>query len=208
MYEKDGEKYFVVDGHIHYWDASPENWVPGAEQYAKGWIECFHAYMGLAPPIPTGRWRSSRSYSEDGPDARRLRGRPRRRRHLPADLPERVVHERLQHHRALRRPGREAPRQVHVNTRWDPREGDAGLKTLEENVAALGLHRGEALHGGVAGGSRGWTLRDPEAFRFLERCQELGVRNIHSTRARRSGRSTRTPSTSTTSTPPPRCSPT
>ena len=26
MYEKDGEKYFVVDSHMHYWDASPENW--------------------------------------------------------------------------------------------------------------------------------------------------------------------------------------
>ena len=49
MYEKDGEKYFIVDGHVHFWDASPENWVPGQEQYAKGWIECFHAYMGLGP---------------------------------------------------------------------------------------------------------------------------------------------------------------
>ena len=50
MYEKDGEKYFVVDSHMHFWDASPANWVAGHEQYAKGWIECFHAYMGLGPP--------------------------------------------------------------------------------------------------------------------------------------------------------------
>src|ERR671922_938453 len=42
MYEKDGEKYFVLDTHTHFWDASPENWVKGAEQYAKGWIERFH----------------------------------------------------------------------------------------------------------------------------------------------------------------------
>ena len=49
MYEKDGEKYFVVDSHSHFWDASPENWVKGAEEYAKGWIECFHAYQGLGP---------------------------------------------------------------------------------------------------------------------------------------------------------------
>ena len=41
MYEKDGEKYFVVDSHSHFWDASRENWKPGAEQYAKGWIDCF-----------------------------------------------------------------------------------------------------------------------------------------------------------------------
>ena len=49
MYEKDGEKYFIVDSHMHYWDATPANWVPGAEQYAKGWIECFHAYQSLGP---------------------------------------------------------------------------------------------------------------------------------------------------------------
>jgi len=25
MYEKDGEKYFVVDTHMHYWNAAPDN---------------------------------------------------------------------------------------------------------------------------------------------------------------------------------------
>ena len=49
MYEKDGEKYFVVDGHAHFWDASPENWVEGQEEYAKGWIECFYGYHQLGP---------------------------------------------------------------------------------------------------------------------------------------------------------------
>ena len=61
MYEKDGEKYFVVDGHMHYWNAAPDKWVPGAEQYAKGWIECFHAYMGLGRRRRTGRSSTSRS---------------------------------------------------------------------------------------------------------------------------------------------------
>ena len=28
-------------------------------------------------------------------------------------------------------------------------------------------------------GSRGWTLKDPEAYRFLEKSQELGIKNIH-----------------------------
>ena len=60
MCTKDGESYFVVDSHIHYWDASPANWVPGQEQYAKGWIECFHAYMVWRRPRRTGRSRSSR----------------------------------------------------------------------------------------------------------------------------------------------------
>ena len=49
MYEKDGEKYFIVDSHMHFWDATPQNWVKGQEQFAKGWIECFHAYQSLGP---------------------------------------------------------------------------------------------------------------------------------------------------------------
>ena len=28
-------------------------------------------------------------------------------------------------------------------------------------------------------GSRGWKLTDPEAYRYLEACQELGIKNIH-----------------------------
>ena len=50
MYEKDGEKYFVVDSHSHFWDASRENWKPGREEFAKGWIDCFYGYHQLGPP--------------------------------------------------------------------------------------------------------------------------------------------------------------
>ena len=50
MYEKDGEKYFVVDAHMHYWDASRENWRQGREDLAKGWIDCFYGYHQLGPP--------------------------------------------------------------------------------------------------------------------------------------------------------------
>ena len=38
LYEKDGEKYFVVDGHVHYWDASPDN----RNKYWEGFIKCFY----------------------------------------------------------------------------------------------------------------------------------------------------------------------
>jgi len=65
MYEKDGEKYFVVDSHMHYWDASPENWVKGAENYAEGWIDCFQAYKGLGPPETHQTKEAFRKVSED-----------------------------------------------------------------------------------------------------------------------------------------------
>jgi len=30
LYEHNGEKYFIVDSHMHYWNADPSNWVKGA----------------------------------------------------------------------------------------------------------------------------------------------------------------------------------
>jgi hypothetical protein len=65
VYEKNGEKYFVVDSHMHFWNAGPDNWVPGAEQYAKGWIECFHAYQSLAPKETHWAIEKFMSYTED-----------------------------------------------------------------------------------------------------------------------------------------------
>src|SRR5207302_9781064 len=50
---------------MHYWNAAPDNWVPGAEQYAKGWIECFHAYMGLGPAETHWPLQKFMKYSEE-----------------------------------------------------------------------------------------------------------------------------------------------
>src|ERR1700754_3005510 len=114
VYEKDGEKYFVVDSHMHYWNAAPDNWVPGAEQYAKGWIECFHAYHRLAPRSTHWPIEKFQKYSE-------------------ADLMEsyREGFNPTERNAAL---GEQHPGRFVVNTRWDPREGDDGLKTLAHNV--------------------------------------------------------------------------
>jgi uncharacterized protein len=37
LYEKDGEKYYVVDGHVHFWNAGPDNY----NKYGKMFIDCF-----------------------------------------------------------------------------------------------------------------------------------------------------------------------
>jgi predicted TIM-barrel fold metal-dependent hydrolase len=47
MYTHNGQDIFVVDGHMHLWDASPENQLP---PHGKNWIDCFYAYhSGLSP---------------------------------------------------------------------------------------------------------------------------------------------------------------
>jgi predicted TIM-barrel fold metal-dependent hydrolase len=66
-----------------------------------------------------------------------------------------------------------------VNGRWDPREGDAGMKQLEADVERYGLKGVKMYTAEWRQGSRGWTLKDPEAYRFLEKSQELGIKNVH-----------------------------
>ncbi|CAA9216866.1 MAG: Predicted amidohydrolase SSO1643, partial [uncultured Actinomycetospora sp.] len=82
-------------------------------------------------------------------DARGVRGGPRRRGHLPVDLPARVVQERIQHHRAERGALPQVPRQVPRELALRParrRRRHAGVREERRGVPAS---RGEALHRGV-----------------------------------------------------------
>ncbi len=179
MYEKDGEKYFIVDSHMHYWDASPENWVAGHEQYAKGWIECFHAYQSLGPPERHWSIEHFQKYSE-------------------ADLMKDVFEDghvdvaifqptylkewykdgfnTTEKNGALRD---KHPDKFRLNTRFDPREGDAGLKQLEEDVQRTGAIGLKLYTAEWRGDSRGWKLSDKEAYTYLAKAQELGIKNVH-----------------------------
>jgi len=179
MYEKDGEKYWVLDSHLHFWDASPENWVKGAEQYAEGWIKCFHAYMGLGPPETHWDLEHFQKYSlddfekdvfEDG--------------HVDmAVLQSTYLKEWYaqgfnsidQNAQAKERFGD----RLILNGRWDPRDGEAGLRQLEEDHARYGLKGVKLYTAEWKDGSRGWKLTDPEAVPFLDKCAELGIKNIH-----------------------------
>src|SRR3712207_1230963 len=67
-----------------------------------------------------------------------------------------------------------------VNGRFDPRDGEAGLRQLEEDARRWDL-KGVKVYTAEwhENGSRGWKLTDPESYRFLEKCRELGIRNVH-----------------------------
>jgi predicted TIM-barrel fold metal-dependent hydrolase len=179
VYEKDGEKYFVVDSHMHYWDASPANWVPGQENYAKGWIDCFHAYQGLGPAETHWSIEHFQKYSEDD-----LMKDVFEDGHVDVAIfqPTYLKSWYSEGFNTTEKNGALAekhPGKFRVNSRFEPRGGDAAMKEFEDNVArwqpkGVKLYTAEWLDG-----SRGWTLKDPEAYRFLQRAQELGVKNIH-----------------------------
>ena len=128
MYERDGEQYFIVDGHVHFWDASPDNWVKGQEQYAKGWIECFHAYQGLGPPDTHWPLEKFQKYSEqdfvrDVFEEGHVDVGIFQSTYLKAWYREGF--NTLERNASLveKYPGR-----LIANGRWDPREGGAGLR--------------------------------------------------------------------------------
>jgi metal-sulfur cluster biosynthetic enzyme len=47
MYRHNGRDIFVVDGHMHFWDASPENW---RNKCGESWKKCFYAYHSALSP--------------------------------------------------------------------------------------------------------------------------------------------------------------
>jgi hypothetical protein len=179
VYEKDGEKYFIVDGHTHFWDASPANWVPGQEEYAKGWIECFHAYQGLGPAETHWSIEKFQKYDEDTMirdlfevgyvDVAIFQPTNLRQWYTKGFNTTETNGELAERH-----PGRFV-----VNSNFDPRDGDAGLAALEQRVKRWGCKGVKLYTAEWRGDSRGWSLKSAESARYLEKCQELGVRNIH-----------------------------
>ena len=179
MYEHNGEKYFIVDSHMHYWNAAPDNWVPGAEQYAKGWIECFHAYQGLGPPETHWSIEHFQKYSEDD-----LMKDVFEDGHVdvaifqPTDLKEWYA-EGFNTTERNAEMGKRHPGKFIYNTNFDPRNGDAGLEELKRNVETYGSKGVKLYTAEWNNGSRGYKLSDPGAYRFLEAAQNLGIKNVH-----------------------------
>ncbi|MGH2916121.1 MAG: amidohydrolase family protein [Solirubrobacteraceae bacterium] len=179
MYEHNGEKYFIVDGHIHMWDASPDNWVKGAEQYAKGWIECFHAYMGLAPaethwPIEKFMKYTEADFVSDvfekgGVDVGIFQST-----YLKEWYTDGFNTAARNGAMAAKHPGR-----LIVNGRWDPREGEAGLAQLEQDARRFNMQGAKLYTAEWYRGSRGWRLDDERCKPFYAKCTELGIRNLH-----------------------------
>ena len=179
MYERNGEQYFVVDGHIHFWDASPENWIKGQEQYAEGWINCFHAYMGLAPaethwPIEKFRKYSEEDFVKDvfedgGADVGIFQST-----YLKSWYTNGFNTAEENGKIAEKHPGK-----LIVNGRWDPREGEAGLRQLEEDAKRYNMQGVKLYTAEWHNGSRGWRVDSEEAKPFLEKCKEVGIKNLH-----------------------------
>lgn len=175
--DRDGNEYFVVDAHLHYWDASPEN---QKNKYGTGFISCFYDYhSGLSPAEYVWPREKYEKYDEatmmqdvfvDGyVDVGIFQ---------PTYLTDFYVN-------GFNTTERDAilkekyPDRFVLNTSWDPRDEEAGLAAFEEKVERWGCKGVKLYTAEWRGDSRGWSLDDPWAERYLEKCVELGVKNIH-----------------------------
>ena len=202
-YEKDGEKYYIVDAHCHFWDASRENWKPGREEYAKGWIDCFYGYHQLAPPETHWDYEKYLKVTpEDFEQDMFIEGYVDKV-DLPVDLPLRLVHRGLQHRRPERRPqgpAAEVRRPVHRQRPVRPARRRGGPQAARRGRQEVEPEGRQGLHRRVVQDSRGWRLTARRPTASWRSARSWASRTSTPTRARRSGRWTRTPSAPSTST--------
>ena len=176
MYEKDGERYFIVDGHIHFWDARPEN----RNRYGEGFIKCFYDYhRNLSPEEYLWTLEHFERQSEDellhdlfevGYADHAIFQPTYLTDFFPGGFNTTAQNALV----AERHPGL-----FTANGAFDPRDGKAGLAALEALHNRYGLKGVKLYTAEWKGESRGWRLDSPEAAPYLEKCRELGIRNIH-----------------------------
>lgn len=177
MYEKDGEKYFVVDGHIHFWDASPEN---QRNIHGRQFIDCFYGYQtALSPEEYIWPIEKFEKYSEEDimHDLFEI-GYVDKAIFQPTYLTDFYINgfNTTEQDAVLQE---KYPDKFIVNGSFDPRDGELGMEAFEQLVDKYNLQGVKLYTAEWKGESKGWDLRDEWSKRYLEKCLELGVKNIH-----------------------------
>jgi uncharacterized protein len=177
MYEKDGEKYFVVDGHVHFWDASPENQL---NKYGRGFIDCFYDYhRNLSPEEWVWPIEKFEKFSEEDMIHDLFEtGYVDKAIFQPTYLTDFYKEGFNTTERCAWMRDRHPDRFI-LNTSFDPRAGENGLREFEEKVERYQPSGVKLYTAEWRGDSKGWKLSDPWSMRYLEKCEELGIRNVH-----------------------------
>lgn len=173
----DGEEIFIIDGHTHFWDGSPEN---QANIHGKQFIDCFYAYHNaLSPKDQLWSKEQFEKYSAD-----------KMHHDLFVDGPDDMAIVQSTYLKEFYKNGfntiernldmaKAYPDRYIVNGSFDPRDGEKALEYIHfmkenYNIKGVKLYTAE-----WKGDSRGWKLTDPSAYRCLELCQKLGITNVH-----------------------------
>lgn len=178
MYETiDGEEIFVIDGHIALWDGSEENRL---NIHGQQFIDCFYDYhKNLSPEEYVWPRAEFDKYSPETlvKDVI-IKGYSDMAIFQPVYLKE-FYKNGFGDFDANDQLSKKYKNRFICNGTFDPRHGEVGLERLEENKAKYGWQGVKLYTADWYGDSKGYKLSDDSSKRYLEKCQELGIKNIH-----------------------------
>ncbi|MEA1932200.1 amidohydrolase family protein [Halohasta litorea] len=177
MFTYEGEDIFVIDGHIHMWDASDENIkTEGGQQF----IDCFYDYhTGFTPEDRQWTFEEYQQYGADRlTDDFFGNGVVDMGIFQPTHLQE-FYHDGFNTFDDLGAMVDRYPERFIVNGRFDPRDGEAGLEELERQKEERDILGAKVYTAEWKGDSKGWRLDSDDSFEFLQKCADLGIKNIH-----------------------------
>src|SRR5712691_667159 len=172
-----GEEIFVIDGHTHLWDGSPAN---HKNIHGKEFIDCFYDYhRNLSPADYIWPKEKFEKYPletlvqdlfVDGYDDMAI--------FQPTYLTDfyKAGFNTTEQNAAAKRA---YPDRFILNGAFDPRDEERGLDYLQGLVEEFKIRGVKLYTAEWRGDSKGYKLTDKWAGRYLEKCQELGIKNIH-----------------------------
>lgn len=173
----DGEEIFVVDGHVALWDGSVEN---QRNRHGKEFIDCFYDYhCNLSPKEWIWPHEKFIKYDADTfiQDV------------FGEGYVDVAIFQPVGLHDFYKEPfgnvaknyalAEKYPGRFIGNGYFDPRDGEEGLERLEQWAKTYHLQGVKLYTAEWHGSSKGYRLSDPWAERYLAKCLQLGIRNIH-----------------------------
>ena len=172
-----GDEIFIIDGHTHFWDGSPQN---QRNRHGKEFIDCFYDYHRNLSPAdyqwPKDKFEKypretmMRDLFVDGYDDMAIL--------QPTYLSDFYTagFNTTEQNAVI---AQAYPERFVLNGAFDPREENRGLDYLEELVEKFKIRGVKLYTAEWKGDSKGWKLTDTWAARYLDKCQTLGVKNIH-----------------------------
>lgn len=177
MYQRNGEKYYVVDGHVHIWDGRASNL---KNIHGKQFIDCFYDYhRNLSPDEEVWDYDTYTYYGGE---------------RLMRDLFDEGYVDHAIFQTTMLRDFyvngfaqmdetwdlvRENPDRLTLNIAYDPRDEQEGLDRFKEDVKKYRPQGVKLYTAEWHGDSRGYKLDDTWSRTYLETCLELGIKNIH-----------------------------
>jgi len=172
-----GDEVFVIDGHVHLWDACPSNQL---NQHGAEFINCFYDYhKGLSPEEYLWTAEKFQKYSPELMyEDLFVTGYADLAICQPTYLTDfyREGFNTTEQNALMKEL---YPDRFILNGAFDPRDGEAGLEYLHSLAEKYAIKGVKLYTAEWRGESKGYKLSEPRAQRYLEKCQQLGIKNIH-----------------------------